>query len=169
MDFTGEFDVIFSNAALHWVKDHESLLRNSLAALKKNGLIRWNFGGDGNCANFINTVRTVMHEDDYQGYFVDFDWPWFMPTQDEYATILANAGFSKVRLELENADRYFADRDEMIKWIDQPSLVPFMEHLPPQLRAGFRTAVIELMVQAAEQPDGRCFETFRRIDVKGCK
>ena len=43
MDFENEFDVIFSNAALHWIKDHEKLLRHSWRALKENGVILWNF------------------------------------------------------------------------------------------------------------------------------
>lgn len=28
IDFENKFDVIFSNAALHWIKDHESLLKD---------------------------------------------------------------------------------------------------------------------------------------------
>lgn len=35
MDFDNEFDVIFSNAALHWVKDHDKLLKNTYTALKQ--------------------------------------------------------------------------------------------------------------------------------------
>lgn len=35
MDFQNEFDVIFSNAALHWVKDHGRLLKNLLMCDKE--------------------------------------------------------------------------------------------------------------------------------------
>ncbi len=34
MNFEKEFDLIFSNAALHWVKDHRQLLKNAHKALK---------------------------------------------------------------------------------------------------------------------------------------
>jgi trans-aconitate 2-methyltransferase len=53
----------------------------------------------------------------------------------------------------------------MIRWIDQPCLVPFLPYVAPADRAGFRAEVIERMVQATRQPDGRCFELFRRVHV----
>lgn len=42
LDYTNEFDVTFSNAALHWVKDHVRLVRNIYKALKPGGIIQWN-------------------------------------------------------------------------------------------------------------------------------
>ena len=46
--FKDEFDVVFSNATLHWVKDHQRLLRNVSKALRTAGCLRFNFAGDGN-------------------------------------------------------------------------------------------------------------------------
>jgi trans-aconitate methyltransferase len=65
----------------------------------------------------------------------------------------------------ENADRYFPDADSMIKWLDQPSLVPFLEAIPADRKQGFRDYVVEKMITSTRQQDGRCFETFRRINV----
>jgi trans-aconitate methyltransferase len=53
----------------------------------------------------------------------------------------------------------------MIRWIDQPSLVPFMPRIEDADRAGFRAEVIEGMLRVTRQSDGRRFETFRRINV----
>ena len=47
MHFENEFDLIFSNAALHWVGDHARLLKNAFNALKPHGRILWDFGGAG--------------------------------------------------------------------------------------------------------------------------
>ena len=165
MDFTAQFDLIFSNAALHWVPGHPRLARASLAALRPGGVIRWNFGGRGNCANLIASLREVMARPPYDGLFADFAWPWTMPGRDEYAALLDEAGFRDVHVELENRDRLFADADELIAWMDQPCLVPFLAHLPSPERAGFRTLVIDRMLSRSRHGDGRCFETFRRLDV----
>ena len=169
LSFANEFDIIFSNATLHWIKNHDRLLKGSLIALKPNGIIRWNFAGDGNCSNFYKIVKAAMKEDVYKHHFANFDWPWFMPTKAEYEILLANAGFSSFQIEFENADRYFANSDEMIKWIDQPSLVPFIKVLPDEIKADFRDIVVDRMIKATRQQDGRCFETFRRIDIKAVK
>ena len=37
LDFTDEFDIVFSNATLHWVKDHRKLLQNVSHALYPGG------------------------------------------------------------------------------------------------------------------------------------
>jgi len=52
MNFAEEFDVIFSNAELHWVKDHERLLFCVYKALKIDGIFRCNFAGKGIAATF---------------------------------------------------------------------------------------------------------------------
>ena len=53
----------------------------------------------------------------------------------------------------------------MIRWIDQPSIVPFINHLPEEKRKEFRNIVVDKMIEKTKQKDGRCFETFRRINV----
>lgn len=169
INFANEFDIIFSNATLHWIKNHDNLLKGCFNALKNSGVIRWNFAGDGNCSNFYEVVKAVMAEDNYKQYFVNFDWPWFMPTKAEYEVILSKTGFSKAQIKFENADRYFADCGEMIKWIDQPSIVPFIKVLPDEIKNTFRNSVVDKMIKATRQPDRRCFETFRRIDIKAVK
>ncbi len=52
-----------------------------------------------------------------------------------------------------------------INWIDQPSLVPFLACVGERDHAAFRDAVVRWMVERTRQPDGRCFETFRRINL----
>lgn len=163
INFRNEFDVIFSNATLHWVKDHHSLMKNAFAALKPCGLILWDFAGDGNCSNFFAVIQEVIKENRYKEYFSEFEWPWYMPTKADYEKIVAASGFSEFTITEVNKDRYFSNSTEMIKWIDQPSIVPFLKCVPDELKATFRQEVIELMLQRTLQADGTCFETFRRI------
>ena len=97
MDFYNEFDVIFSNAALHWVKDHNKLLKNTYTALKQGGIAVWNFAGDGNCETFNGVMRKKIKDDRYKEYFAGFEWPWFMPSKAEYEILTENIGFQKLR------------------------------------------------------------------------
>lgn len=163
--FINEFDVIYSNAALHWVKNHDRLLKNTLAALKPQGVIMWNFAGLGTCSNFFEVIRQKMKDSRYAGFFQDFEWPWYMPSKSEYDRLVSFAGFSKAAVTEENADRSFSNAEEMIKWLDQPTLVPFIQCIPDDIKETFRSDVIEAMLQKTLQPDGTCFETFRRIRV----
>lgn len=169
LKYSNEFDIIFSNAALHWVKDHSKLLKNCYSALKSGGMILWDFAGDGNCSNFFAVIRQLIQSDEYSAYFNGFEWPWYMPTIAEYRELIKKSGFKDCRIEEVNRDRYFANAEEMIKWIDQPSIVPFIANIPDGSRAGFRNAVVHSMLDKTLQADGTCFETFRRIHIAAYK
>lgn len=165
MNFENEFDLIFSNAALHWVEDHNQLLKNAYKALKTQGKILWDFGGLGNCSNFFDVIQNKISEDKYAQYFKDFEWPWFMPSKSQYSELISTIGFSAYTIKEVNKDRYFSNASEIIKWIDQPSIVPFVKYLPHNFKEIFRQEVIEEMLKRTQQPNGTCFETFRRIRI----
>ncbi|MEZ3424741.1 MAG: methyltransferase domain-containing protein [Lachnospiraceae bacterium] len=163
--YQNEFDVIFSNAALHWIKDHKKLLANTYNALKIHGIILWDFGGAGNCANFIDVIHKKITSDKYAEYFKDFEWPWFMPSKFQYEELMSGTGFSNCTIIEVNRDRYFPNAEEMIKWINQPCIVPFSQNLPGKIKNTFHNEVIAEMLKRTRQTDGTYFETFRRLKI----
>ncbi len=165
LHFSNEFNIIFSNAALHWIKDHNRLLQNSYAALKAGGILIWDFGSNGNCSNFLEVIQKKITEDKYIDFFRDFEMPWFMPSKSHYEELIANIGYSHFTITEVNRDRYFSTSDEMIKWIEQPCIVPFIECIPNTLKSKFCEEVIEEMLDRTQQPDGTYFETFRRLQI----
>lgn len=166
MDFHNEFDLVFSNAALHWIKDHAQLLAKTYNSLKPGGTIRFNFAGAGNCPNFNRVLQETIAEPAYKQLFADFQWPWFFTETAVYDAQLREATFRDIKVWTENADTYFPDQDQFIQWLDQPCLVPFMQHLKEeQVKQSFRHQVIEKMLLATRQEDGSCFESFQRLNV----
>jgi trans-aconitate 2-methyltransferase len=71
--FSEEFDVVFSNATLHWVKDHRRLYENVGQSLRHDGRIRFNFAGDGNCSHFIRVIQDAMAQRTFSSYFAGFE------------------------------------------------------------------------------------------------
>ncbi len=169
LGFSEQFDVVFSNAALNWVKDHRRLFANVSRALRVGGRVRFNFAGDGNCSRFIKVIREAMSRSEFAAHFATFEWPWFMPATVEYSALVGSSGLRSARVWGENADRFFPDEETMVRWIDQPSLVPFLACVAPEARGSFRSFVVSRMVEETKQQDGRCFETFRRINVSATK
>jgi len=169
LDFVEEFDVVFSNATLHWIKDHERLLRNVRRSLRHGSHLRFNFAGEGNCSSFFSIIKEAMARQEFRSFFAGFEWPWYMPPVNEYQALAESSGLQRVQVWGENADRHFSDEQAMIKWIDQPSLVPFLVHVVDRKKDAFRDFVVRRMIEQTREQDGRCFETFRRINVSAAK
>ncbi len=164
LDFHQGFDVIFSNAALHWVRDHDRLLNNVHEALKPEGVARFNFAGDGNCSNFFSVIRELMAGPRYSRYFEEFLWPWYMPTVEEYEQKVQSNGRFDFKVWGEVADRSFS-ATELIGWIEQPSIVPLLEQVASDDKQAFRDDVVAMMLERTKRENGSYFETFRRINL----
>jgi len=165
IDFARAFDVIFSNATLHWVKDHRNLLARVHRALTPNGVARFNFAADGNCAEFFEVVQQVMARPEYRPHFANFEWPWYMPEIEDYRSLLRESPFDRARVWGENADRAFPGAEALTGWIDQPSVVPFLQPLPAEAKPRFRETVVQRMMARTRRPNGTYFVSFRRINV----
>lgn len=164
-----EFDVIFSNAALHWIINQQALMYRIYKALRPGGVFLAEFAAAGNCENFMDAARAAMEEPAYAEAFSDFAWPWNMPAASEFEHAVKSAGFTGAAVRTVDRSHVFADRDALIAWIDQPSIVPFLAYLPPELRQSFRENVINRTTAATLQPDGTYLESFWRLQVEARK
>ncbi|MBP1909345.1 methyltransferase domain-containing protein [Methanolobus bombayensis] len=169
LNFEEAFDVVFSNAALHWVKDHSLALRQVYRSMKSNAIMRIQFAGEGNCLNLASVLQDAMFSPEFKDDFTSFEWPWYMPGVGEYNKLLIESGFQDFRVWIENADCNFPDEESYIGWIDQPCLVPFISHLPGDRALFFRDYVIREAKKIAAQEDGAYFEYFRRLNVYAIK
>ncbi|HLX42311.1 MAG TPA: methyltransferase domain-containing protein [Bryobacteraceae bacterium] len=83
-------DAVFSNAALHWVKDANAAIGCVWRALKPGGRFVLEMGGHGNTRTVLAAVREVAGP---------VEIPWFFPTIGEYAAVLEANGF-EIRLAM---------------------------------------------------------------------
>jgi trans-aconitate methyltransferase len=95
LPFVDEFNAVFSNAVLHWVRDHDAMLAGVYRALKPGGRFVAEFGGHGNLAPIQVAIRsTLVHhgwETNIRRYYA---------TEVEYAARLAQHGFSVAQIAL---------------------------------------------------------------------
>jgi trans-aconitate methyltransferase len=88
MRFDEPFDAVFSNAALHWMKDAQAVIGSVARALKPGGRFVFEMGVLGNIGNILEALRKELPE---------AESPWYFPTAGEYATLLEAEGF-EIRL-----------------------------------------------------------------------
>jgi trans-aconitate methyltransferase len=90
MTFSREFNAVFSNAALHWMKDADRVIRNVAAALRPGGRFVAEMGGH----NCIKTIRDALIDElKHRGYDGAAADPWYFPTPQDYRARLESAGF----------------------------------------------------------------------------
>lgn len=97
LTFREEFDAVFSNAALHWMKDWRGVLSGVHKALKPGGRFVGEFGGHGNVAAIASVLIAILHA---RGFDNIARLPWYFPTAEEYRTALTQHGFRVRTIEL---------------------------------------------------------------------
>ena len=98
LTFEREFDAVFSNAALHWMRDDpRAVAEGVFRALKPGGRFVAEFGGHGNVAAVVTALRAVARR---RGADESLAGPWFFPTPEEYGALLERAGFAVERIAL---------------------------------------------------------------------
>jgi SAM-dependent methyltransferase len=89
--FTAEFDAVFSNAVLHWIRDADAVLESVRRALKPGGRFVAEFGGAG-C---VMHIRTALADAlDRRGLDAAACDPWFFPAAEDYRARLEAHGFT---------------------------------------------------------------------------
>ena len=89
--FRGEFDAVFSNAALHWMRDPEAVIRGAWQALRAGGRFVAEFGGHGCVAKIKKALMAALNRRGLDG---EAAVPWYFPTVEEYSALLRKAGFA---------------------------------------------------------------------------
>lgn len=85
------YDAVFSNAALHWMKNAEGAARSIYQVLKPGGRFMAEFGGKGNVQIVTQAIYEVL-EEEYNIHASELN-PWYFPSIGEYSTLLEALGF----------------------------------------------------------------------------
>jgi len=87
MAFETQFEAIFSNAALHWMRPPEQVVLNMARALKPSGRLVLEMGGHGNVQGIVDALEAVLSPQR-----IALNNPWYFPNLGEYAALLEANG-----------------------------------------------------------------------------
>lgn len=138
IEFEAAFHAVFSNAALHWMRDLDAVFTGVARALKPGGRFIAEMGGEGNVATVVAAL-----EDALARLGVNAPSPWTFPGADAVAAQLAQHGF---RIEtIERIERPTRLPGDLADWLatfagDYLALVPTAERagLIQQVQAALR-------------------------------
>ncbi len=97
IQFDREFDAAFSNSALHWMLDKETVASSIFRALKPGGRFAGEMGGEGN----LKTLRAALDEElVIRGYAPPVEASNWYASAEDFANVYEAAGFDHIDARL---------------------------------------------------------------------
>jgi trans-aconitate methyltransferase len=161
--FRTSFDAVFSNAALHWMKQPARVLDGVHGALKAQGRFVGELGGKGNVQTIHAALNSGLRHHGIDPLMVD---PWYYPSVEEYSQLLTQTGFEVIYIDL--IPRPTPLPDDIMGWLEVFAQ-PFSNSLPCAERKPYLTEVRELIKETLQNPDGSWFADYVRLRFKALR
>ena len=169
LPFRDEFDIVFSNAVLHWVREHLPVLAGIKRSLRRGGRTLLQMGGRGNAAEVLDVLDEMLKSKKWSGYFTDFSFSYGFYDVEEYEAWLSEAGLRPLRVELISKDMKHDGAVGLAKWIGSTWL-PYVERVPEERREEFVTDFIARYLEKHPADDhGWVHVKMVRLEVEAIK
>jgi len=163
LEFGADFDAVFSNAALHWMKrDPDAVIQGVRRALKPRGRFAAEMGGHGNVAAI--TVALCCTLERYGVRDPTPAIPWYFPSVAEYRERLERAGFQVEYMKLIPRPTPLATG--MRAWLETFA-IPLTKMVPEQSRGAFLDEVTERLRPVSCDSSGQWTADYVRLRFRG--
>ncbi len=169
LTFNNDFDVVFSNASLHWVDDHKKVMEGISRSLKSGGRFLIQTGGTGNAAAAFDTVREMSLLDEWSPYLKDAKSPYNFLSDKDYEILIPQAGFKPGRIELLTKDMEH-EGIEGFRGFIRTTWLPYTQRIPEDKREKFIADTADMFVNKYPvDGNGKVHITMVRLEAEGIK
>lgn len=159
----GPVDVIFSNAVLHYVADHDELFARFMKALKPGGTLLLQCGGEGNLKQFRATIARIQTHAPFREHFRTWTPPWHFEDEASTQERLFIAGFVNPQVRLEPVPTRFPSRDAFEKFVSAVVLLPHIQALP---QGPMRSAFVRDVLNEVEASRSGWMLDYVRLNIQ---
>jgi trans-aconitate 2-methyltransferase len=159
LTYDQRFHAMFSNAALHWIKDAERVVQGIYHALKPGGRFVAEFGGKGNVQAILVALRNALQA---VGCGL-VESPWFFPSVGEYASLLERIGLEVTFARLFDRPTPMEGPDGIRHWVEMFG-AHFLSRVPKERREPFFQHVEKELLPVLHR-QGSWFVDYRRLQV----
>ena len=155
---TGEWDLIFSNAALQWSENHAELIPHLYEKLAPSGQIAVQVPSNHNHISH-QIYRETANEEMFKFILNGFQRYTPVLSIDNYARLFFDCGAENIVVFEKIYAHVLENSDAVVEWISGTALVPYFERLGEH-KDKFVESIREKM--RAAMPDSPVFYPFRR-------
>lgn len=169
LPYVEQFDIVFSNAALHWIKDHRFVISGIQNSLKSKGRVFLQMGGKGNAESLISLLGAIITEKEWNCYFADFEFPYGFYTPEEYVQWLKEANLVPKRVELIPKDMSYEAKSGLAGWL-RTTWLPYTDRVPGHRREEFISRLVDSYVEQFPLDSEGCLHVdMVRLEVEAEK
>jgi SAM-dependent methyltransferase len=154
---------VFSNAALHWMRNPEAVIAGVRRALRRNGRFVAELGGYGCVAKIKKALVDALNRRGLDGTGTV---PWYFPTVEDYSALLKKAGFSVRSIAL--IPRPTPLPGDVTSWLETFG-ESFLACLPPTERPAYLAEVREALRPELEDAEGKWTADYVRLRFAAIK
>ncbi|MEW6740584.1 MAG: methyltransferase domain-containing protein [Nitrospirota bacterium] len=140
LDLKEEFDLVYSNSALQWVKEQEDVMARSYNALRENGRIAVQLPAKDFCWELMENINSAIAFLGLESKYKKMESPWRFPVKEEMAGFLKDAGFVNINVFYKDYTLVFESINDVLEWGVSATLRPFLAHLPENRQERFKYA-----------------------------
>lgn len=157
---SGEWDLIWSHAALQWVDDHTMLIPRLFSLLKPGGQLVIQIPSNHHHISHI-TMRRIATEPKF--YDALGGWMRKSPVLEieKYAEMLYKSGGTEIIVFEKVYPHVLESSDAVLNWLRGTALLPYLERLPESFRPEFLAECSRRFKLI--RPEMPVFYPFRRI------
>lgn len=156
------FDLVFSNAALQWLDDHEQVIPAVAALVAPGGQLAVQVP-----SNHDHPSHVVGHEvalefsRELRGY--DRAWPVLSP--ERYAELLDGLGFDEISVRLQVYVHHLPGREDVVEWTKGTFLTDYQRRLSAEDFERFLARYRDLLLPELQDTHPH-FYPFKRILIR---
>ena len=139
-------DLIFSNAAYHWVEDHPALLARLAGALTPSGQLAFQVPAQHDQPSH-RIAEELTGVEPFRSALNGWHRPQPVLEPHEYASLLYALGFPAPAVRLHIYPHVLAGPEEVVEWMKGTLLTEYERHLPGDLYGPFVEAYRARMLQ----------------------
>lgn len=163
LPFDREFDAVFSNATLHWMKDPAAAVDSAWRALKPGGRFVGECGGEGCVAIVREGLGRALAN---RGFRIEDHNPWSFESAAAYSERLRARGFAVEYAAV--IPRPTPLPGDVRAWLETFA-ESFLRPIPPARRGAFLDEVQEDLRPALQGADGRWIADYTRLRFRAAK
>jgi len=124
------WNLVFSNAAIHWVDDHPTLFRNFSQMLKDGGQLAIQMPANHDHPSHI-VAAEVAQEEPFRSALKGYVRHSPVLPPERYAELLDTLGFSEQHVRLQVYPHHLESRDGVVEWVKGTTLTDYQKRLGP--------------------------------------